>query len=75
MIETRKTGQKCEIPDLGNEIVYGIPCKGTVGNATPPAHEIRRGDVSMTMEVVSDWNFVVFERGSDEADSKEVIVS
>jgi len=54
-------------PNFSDEVFYRIPCKWTVGNLSPPTHQVWGPDICMEMKVICDWDFVVFEGRSNEA--------
>jgi len=62
------------LPYFCDEVVNGIPCKGTVGDSSPPSHQVCRLYVGMCVEVICNRYFVVLERRRYEANPEQFVV-
>lgn len=58
------------LPNFSDQIIDGIPTQRTVCDASEPAHQVCGRDISMSVQVVRDGYFVVFERRRDESDAE-----
>ena len=57
-------------PNLCDEVVDGVPRYGAVRKSAPPTKAVGGQDVSMSMEVVGHWDFVISPRWRDETDTE-----
>ena len=65
---------RVDVPNLGNQVIYGVPGETTVGNRSPPSHAVCGKNVGMGVQMVCHRDPVVAEGGRDEAYPKGFVV-
>ena len=72
---TRKSNNRTSsVPDFSDQIVYSVPSQPAVSHTSPPSHEVRRKNVRMCVEMVSDRYLTVAERWRNKSYSERVVV-